>query len=58
MIDIELQMGLIYGCPVEDIVTGLSIQCRGWRSLYYNPKKRAFLGVAPISLDVGSFSSI
>ncbi|XP_022139749.1 cellulose synthase-like protein E6 [Momordica charantia] len=46
------EMGLIYGCPVEDIVTGLTIQCRGWRSVYYNPKKRAFLGVAPISLDV------
>ncbi|XP_022975402.1 cellulose synthase-like protein E6 [Cucurbita maxima] len=46
------EMGLVYGCPVEDIVTGLTIQCRGWRSVYYNPKKRAFLGVAPISLDV------
>lgn len=46
------EMGLVYGCPVEDIVTGLTVQCRGWRSIYYNPKKRAFLGVAPISLDV------
>ncbi|KAE8645906.1 cellulose synthase-like protein E6 isoform X1 [Cucumis sativus] len=46
------EMGLVYGCAVEDIVTGLTIQCRGWRSLYYNPKKRAFLGLAPISLDV------
>lgn len=45
-------MGLVYGCAVEDIVTGLTIQCRGWRSLYYSPKKRAFLGLAPISLDV------
>ncbi|XP_009624029.1 cellulose synthase-like protein E6 [Nicotiana tomentosiformis] len=46
------QMGLIYGCPVEDIITGLTIQCRGWKSVYYNPSKPAFLGVAPTILDV------
>ncbi|XP_075487363.1 cellulose synthase-like protein E6 [Primulina tabacum] len=46
------EMGLVYGCPVEDIVTGLTIQCRGWKPVYYNPSKSAFLGVAPITLDV------
>ncbi|CAH9087413.1 unnamed protein product [Cuscuta epithymum] len=47
------QMGLVYGCPVEDIVTGLTIQCRGWKSVYYNPNKRAsFLGIAPNTLEV------
>ncbi|KAF3973686.1 hypothetical protein CMV_002921 [Castanea mollissima] len=46
------KMGVIYGCPVEDIVTGLAIQCRGWKSLYYNPHRKAFLGVAPTTLDV------
>lgn len=46
------EMGLVYGCPVEDIVTGLSIQCRGWRPVYYNPSKHAFKGVAPTTLDV------
>nr|XP_016451412.1 PREDICTED: cellulose synthase-like protein E6 [Nicotiana tabacum] len=46
------QMGLMYGCPVEDIITGLTIQCRGWKSVYYNPSKPAFLGVAPTILDV------
>ncbi|KAJ7960953.1 Cellulose synthase [Quillaja saponaria] len=40
------ETGLVYGCPVEDIVTGLTIQCRGWKSVYYNPNKKAFLGVA------------
>ncbi|KAH6778605.1 cellulose synthase like E1 [Perilla frutescens var. frutescens] len=45
-------MGLVYGFPVEDIVTGLSIQCRGWKPVYYNPTKHAFKGVAPTSLDV------
>ncbi|KAM7278155.1 hypothetical protein ACFE04_005289 [Oxalis oulophora] len=47
------EMGLIYGCPVEDIVTGLAIQCRGWKSIYYNPEKASFLGVAPNTLDLG-----
>lgn len=47
-----MQMGLVYGCAVEDIVTGLSIQCRGWKPAYYNPSKHAFKGVAPTTLDV------
>ena len=43
-------MGLRYGCPVEDVITGLSIQSQGWKSVYYNPERGAFLGVAPTSL--------
>ncbi|XWS58520.1 hypothetical protein CRYUN_Cryun08bG0041000 [Craigia yunnanensis] len=43
-------MGLKYGCPVEDIITGLSIQCRGWKSIYLNPQREGFLGVAPTTL--------
>lgn len=46
-----LQMGLRYGCPVEDVLTGLSIQCLGWKSVYYNPARKGFLGVAATSLD-------
>ncbi|KAL3537194.1 hypothetical protein ACH5RR_000560 [Cinchona calisaya] len=45
------EMGLVYGCPVEDIVTGLTIQCRGWRPIYYNPSRYAFLGIAATTLD-------
>ncbi|AES70607.2 cellulose synthase E1-like protein [Medicago truncatula] len=44
------EMGLKYGCPVEDVITGLSIQSNGWKSVYYNPARKAFLGVAPTSL--------
>ncbi|KAK4484983.1 hypothetical protein RD792_007590 [Penstemon davidsonii] len=44
------EMGLKYGCPVEDVITGFSIKCRGWRSICFSPKKRAFLGVAPTTL--------
>ena len=34
-ISTHLQMGLKYGCPVEYTLTGLSIQCRGWESIYF-----------------------
>ncbi|ESW18648.1 hypothetical protein PHAVU_006G058400 [Phaseolus vulgaris] len=44
------EMGLQYGCSVEDVITGLSIKCRGWKSVYYNPQRKAFLGVAPNTL--------
>ncbi|XP_027932410.1 cellulose synthase-like protein E1 isoform X1 [Vigna unguiculata] len=44
------EMGLLYGCSLEDVMTGLSIKCRGWKSVFYNPQKRAFLGVAPNTL--------
>ncbi|KAL8469678.1 hypothetical protein ACS0TY_032505 [Phlomoides rotata] len=46
------EMGLVYGCLIEDIVTGLSIQCRGWKPVYYHPSKAAFQGAAPINLDI------
>ncbi|PON57641.1 Cellulose synthase [Parasponia andersonii] len=44
------EMGLIYGCLVEDVLTGLVIQCRGWRSVYCCPERKAFLGAAPTTL--------
>ncbi|OMO55279.1 Cellulose synthase [Corchorus olitorius] len=44
------EMGLKYGFPVEDIVTGLSAKCKGWKAIYLNPQREAFLGVAPITL--------
>ncbi|XP_057795222.1 cellulose synthase-like protein E1 [Salvia miltiorrhiza] len=45
------EMGLKYGCLVEDVITGLSIQCRGWKSVYFNPEREAFLGLAVTTLD-------
>ena len=43
-------MGLKYDCAVEDMITGFSIQCRGWKSMYFNPERQGFLGVAPTTL--------
>ena len=45
-----LQMGLKYGCSVEDVLTGLSIHSRGWRSVYFNPERKAFIGIVPTTL--------
>ncbi|KAI6691737.1 hypothetical protein NL676_019447 [Syzygium grande] len=45
-----LEMGLKYGCPMEDVFTGFTIQCGGWRSIYFNPERKGFLGVAPTTL--------
>lgn len=45
------EMGLKYGCPVEDVITGLAIQCRRWKSVYLNPERSSFLGVAATTLE-------
>ncbi|KAL8228303.1 hypothetical protein R6Q57_015887 [Mikania cordata] len=44
------EMGLLYGFPTEDVVTGLAMQSRGWKSVYLNPKKKGFVGIAPVTL--------
>ncbi|XP_040988131.1 cellulose synthase-like protein G3 isoform X2 [Juglans microcarpa x Juglans regia] len=44
------EVGYRYGSLVEDFFTGLQLQCEGWRSIFCNPKRAAFLGDAPISL--------
>ncbi|KAJ3707489.1 hypothetical protein LUZ61_011194 [Rhynchospora tenuis] len=44
------EVGLKYGIAVEDVITGLMIQCRGWKSVYYNPPQKGFLGVGPNTL--------
>ncbi|XP_020200454.1 cellulose synthase-like protein E6 [Aegilops tauschii subsp. strangulata] len=44
------EIGVKYGCVVEDVNTGLAIHCRGWDSVYNNPKRPAFMGVGPTTL--------
>ena len=46
----NLQKGLKYNCLVEDAATGLSIQFQGWKSVYFNPSRPAFIGLAPTTL--------
>ncbi|XP_057836475.2 cellulose synthase-like protein E6 isoform X2 [Cryptomeria japonica] len=45
------KVGMLYDCAVEDTLTGLSIHCRGWKSVYYSPKRDAFVGCAPVNLN-------
>ncbi|KAL4651336.1 hypothetical protein ACB092_01G152400 [Castanea dentata] len=47
------EMGFKYGSLVEDFYTGFWQKCDGWRSIFCNPKRPAFLGDAPISLIDG-----
>ncbi|OMP02896.1 Cellulose synthase [Corchorus olitorius] len=44
------KMGFRYGTLVEDFFTGFRLQCDGWRSVFCNPERVAFLGNAPINL--------
>ncbi|RAL40066.1 hypothetical protein DM860_008206 [Cuscuta australis] len=44
------EIGLKYGCPVEDVLTGISILCKGWKSVYISPEREAFLGVTTTTL--------
>lgn len=46
----SLQMGAIYGCLVEDIITGYMILCKRWISVFHSPERKAFLGLAPTTL--------
>ncbi|KAK8921735.1 Cellulose synthase-like protein G3 [Platanthera zijinensis] len=44
------QIGFRYGSLVEDFYTGYQLHCEGWRSVFCNPDRPAFLGAAPRSL--------
>lgn len=44
------EMGLKYGFASEDFVTGLAMLCRGWKSIYFNPERAGFMGLAPTTL--------
>ncbi|XP_062150899.1 cellulose synthase-like protein H1 [Alnus glutinosa] len=41
------ELGWRYGSTTEDVLTGLTIQKRGWASVYCTPDPPAFLGCAP-----------
>ncbi|KAG6618240.1 hypothetical protein I3842_Q117700 [Carya illinoinensis] len=41
------KLGWIYGSTTEDVITGLRIHKRGWRSVNCRPNPPAFLGCAP-----------
>lgn len=44
------KMGFRYGSLSEDFFTGLHQHSRGWKSLFFHPRRPAFLGDLPITL--------
>ncbi|XP_010267672.1 PREDICTED: cellulose synthase-like protein G3 [Nelumbo nucifera] len=44
------KMGFRYGSLVEDYYTGYRLQCEGWKSVFCNPNRAAFLGDVPLNL--------
>ncbi|GER57592.1 cellulose synthase-like protein [Striga asiatica] len=44
-------IGFRYGSLVEDYFTGYQLHCEGWRSIFCNPIRPAFLGDVPIALN-------
>lgn len=44
------KIGFRYGTIVEDFYTGYRLHCEGWKSLFCNPDRAAFLGDVPITL--------
>ncbi|KAL8552917.1 hypothetical protein ACS0TY_001554 [Phlomoides rotata] len=45
------KIGFRYGSLVEDFYTGFLLHCDGWKSVFCNPRRAAFLSEMPISLD-------
>uniref|UniRef100_A0A0D6QSW0 Glycosyltransferase 2-like domain-containing protein n=1 Tax=Araucaria cunninghamii TaxID=56994 RepID=A0A0D6QSW0_ARACU len=45
------KVGMLYNSAVEDILTGLVIHYRGWKSALCVPQRDAFLGCAPCNLN-------
>jgi cellulose synthase/poly-beta-1,6-N-acetylglucosamine synthase-like glycosyltransferase len=45
------QIGIKYGYPIEDCITGVLIKCRGWKSAYCYPRRTGFLGLTPTTLE-------
>ncbi|EEF33041.1 conserved hypothetical protein [Ricinus communis] len=46
------EVGWQYGSTTEDMLTGLNIHSRGWRSAYCTPDLPAFLGCSPSCVPV------
>ncbi|KAL8142784.1 hypothetical protein V2J09_015816 [Rumex salicifolius] len=44
-------VGFLYHSLLEDAFTGYSLHCRGWKSVYLNPKTDPFLGTTTTNLN-------
>lgn len=46
----HIKVGWLYGSATEDILTGLMIHAKGWKTSYCSPDPHAFLGCGPSDL--------
>lgn len=51
MLLVSNQIGYLYKSLIEDYFTGLILHCKGWKSVFCNPSRSAFLGSATSSLN-------
>ncbi|GMJ01946.1 cellulose synthase like G2, ARABIDOPSIS THALIANA CELLULOSE SYNTHASE LIKE G2 [Hibiscus trionum] len=45
------QVGFLYNSVIEDYLTGFTLHSKGWKSIFYNPPRAAFLGTATTKLN-------
>lgn len=45
------EVGFRYFSVIEDYFTGFNLHCKGWRSVYLDPPRPAFLGAGTTNLD-------
>ncbi|KAK8988090.1 hypothetical protein V6N11_065689 [Hibiscus sabdariffa] len=44
-------VGFVYNSVIEDYLTGFTLHSKGWKSVFYNPPRPAFLGTATTKLN-------
>ncbi|KAJ4967854.1 hypothetical protein NE237_014555 [Protea cynaroides] len=47
----SVERGFLYHPIVEDYFSGFIMHCKGWKSVYYDPSRPAFVGSATISFN-------
>lgn len=45
------QVGFLYNSVVEDYFTGFTLHCKGWTSVYHDPRRPQFLGSGVTNLN-------
>ncbi|KAK8507268.1 hypothetical protein V6N13_070055 [Hibiscus sabdariffa] len=45
------KVGFMYFCVLEDFFTGFTLHCKGWKSVYLDPKRPQFLGTGTTNFN-------
>ncbi|KAJ4830300.1 hypothetical protein Tsubulata_048122 [Turnera subulata] len=49
----KIEVGFLYQSVVEDFLTGFTLHCKGWKSIFLNPARPQFLGTITTNLNEG-----